>query len=642
MCNRKILHFVCLICLSQTLVSQSNKQALPPSFEPALQSFFEPAITLPLPAIDLVRIRKENEAYPGNRIASPSRIDVGLQRGGSWTQLPNGDRVWRIHLQSVNGLATMAFYENFYLPPGAALYMYSLDKTQLLGPYTAKDNPKGKRFMTGLIQGQDALIEYVEPAVVGGQGHFDLFRVDQVFDPEGLKTLSGQVQGGSGPGFGSSNACHANINCPLGSTLQKEKRGIVRIMVVVEEGIGICSGNLMNNTRKDGTPYILSGFHCMDGYTPLYDLWRFDFNYESPNCDNPISDPGAYVLTGSVFRAGRQESDFLLLELMDTIPPAFNAYFLGWDRQPSAPDTSYIIHHPNADIKKVAASYQPVTVLSTTINWNNGVTTPRNHHYDVRYSIGSFEVGSSGSALLDEEGLVIGQLNGGQADAQCESTRGWFGRLNLSWTGASTDATSLKSWLDPDGLEPDTLHGMENPQAAFVSGHVYNPEDFGVAGVILSLSYEDQLILTSTDTNGYYQFPPIPAGKSYDLIPTKIENLTNGVSTLDIIETRRHILNIAPFDSPFKFLAADVDHSGTITTLDLIYTQRLIIGLEENFPGVASWQFIPGDYVFQNAAMPLSEAIPAVYLLENAQGKYDLEFIGFKSGDVNLTADPRE
>ncbi|MBX2871724.1 MAG: hypothetical protein KTR30_06485 [Saprospiraceae bacterium] len=642
--SKLLLTFCLSISLFRPAIAQENPSTLPAGLQATFSSIFqsEPS-KLSLAAIDYDQVRLEDQNSGMPRIAVPARLQAGLTDGGQWTSLPNGDQVWQIIVESSNGLGLMALYEEFFIPKGASLFMYSPDGKQVLGPYTYRDNPKNGHFMTGLIQGQTAVIEYRVPAAIKGQGAIQLFRVDQVYDPAALSPLQGTIAGGNSRGFGTSNNCHENINCDLGLTFQKEKRGIVRVIVVVEEGIGICSGNLLNNTRKDGTPYILTGFHCMDGFTPIYDMWRFDFNYETTGCDNPTAEPGAQALTGSVFRAGRQESDFLLLELTDTIPLDYNPYFLGWDSQSSEPDTSYCIHHPNADIKKIGVSYEPVDIINGSLNWNNGVTTPRNHHYEMIYSEGTFEVGSSGSALLDPEGLVIGQLNGGQVDENCAGTKGWFGRFNVSWEGGATMETSLKYWLNPDTLAQDTIHGMENPNALFVSGYVYTEEDFGVGNVLVGIGDGEELYLASTDSTGYYEFLPLPAGKEYTLVPAKTSNAVNGVSVLDIIQVRRHILGLADLDSPYKIIAADVDSNGLVTTLDIIHMQRLTLGLTEELPGVPSWQFIAEDFAFQDESMPLSEDYPIAYILaETANGKFELDFIGIKSGDVNLTADPLE
>lgn len=56
--------------------------------------------------------------------------------------------------------------------------------------------------------------------------------------------------------------------------------------MVLEEGIGYCSGMLVNNIVEDEMFYIFSVYYCDEGYIFLYDMWWFDFNYEGENCGN--------------------------------------------------------------------------------------------------------------------------------------------------------------------------------------------------------------------------------------------------------------------------------------------------------------------------------------------------------------------
>ncbi|HRD80169.1 MAG TPA: hypothetical protein PLL53_05375, partial [Saprospiraceae bacterium] len=122
--------------------------------------------------------------------------------------------------------------------------------------------------------------------------------------------------------------------------MQEQRRSACRIIIVVAEGSGYCTGTLVNNVRNNGVPYVISGFHCMDGYTPLWDLWRFDFRYQSSTCTNPATEPGFQSMLGCDNRAGRRENDFLLLELFQNIPVSYQAYFAGWDRSTNVPARS--------------------------------------------------------------------------------------------------------------------------------------------------------------------------------------------------------------------------------------------------------------------------------------------------------------
>jgi hypothetical protein len=74
---------------------------------------------------------------------------------------------------------------------------------------------------------------------------------------------------------------------------------------------------------------------------------------------------------------------------------------------------------------------------------------------------------------------------------------------------------------------------------------------------------------------------------------------SHGVTTLDLIRIRRHILNIEELQyKPYSWIAADVNNSGTISTLDLIKIQKVILGVEE-FTNVPSWRFLP-EYALES------------------------------------------
>jgi len=631
-----------ILLIGTVSFAQVSEGGRPMSLDPRYQALFSNALPeIQMPAFDLRKIRKEDESSPGTRFAAPISTNIALREmEEGWTELENGDRVWRLKIRSQGALAVAFFYENFYLPRGARLFMFSPDGAQVAGAYTFRNNTTSGRFWTGLIYGETAIVEYYEPAAVRGQGHFRISRVDHAYDAVRL------AGGARMSGFGTSLPCHANINCPAGDNWQDEERGICRIVVVVEEGMGFCTGNTVNNTSKDGKPYVLTAFHCMDGYTPLYDLWRFDFRYQSADCSNPANEPVFQSLLGSTLHAGRQQNDFLLLELIPAIPSYYNVWLNGWNKATNVtPLNSTIIHHPVGDIKKIATSAIPAAIHTFQIEWNNNITTPANHHFRVIYSTGTFEPGSSGAALFNQQHLMVGQLHGG--DAACEgTTTGYFGRLALSWAGGNSAPTRLKDWLDPSGsMVGDTLHGMENPTVGGlggISGFVGTEQSTAIGRVVVMLTTPDTTLTDTTDAGGFYAFENLPSGETYSLGLSKNSgSLSNGVSTSDIIRIRKNILSIESLEGPYKFFAADVNGSGDITTTDIIHISRAVLALITNFPGAESWQFFPEDFVFENPQDPLSEIIPMPYVIENLASDdiTDVTFIGIKSGDVNNSAD---
>jgi lysyl endopeptidase len=613
--------------------------------QPYAQSASSRQIDIPVPAqnqvptLNVEKIEREDQQRPGNpRFAAPVAVDYSFS-DGLWTELADGSRLWRMQLNTANSLALAILYDDFYLPPGARLFVYSPDYQQVLGAYTAQNNAPGGRFFTGFIKGQSAIIEYYEPANQLGNGRFHIFRVDQAYHKDNM------TQAESTPdrnplmfGFGTSQSCHNNANCSEGDSWEDQKRSTCRIYMVLEEGIGYCSGTLVNNTSEDETPYILSGYHCQDGYTPMYDLWRFDFNYQSSDCSNPSLEPVANSILGSVYRSGRQENDFLLLEITSSIPGSYNVFYAGWNRADTPPQSGVNFHHPNGDIKKVSLYDQTPVIHPFAINWDNGVTTPVNHHFRLNYSAGSYEIGSSGSALFNQSGQVVGQLHGGINPACAGVPTLYFGRLSLSWSGGGTADTRLSDWLDPLNLDSDSMDGLNStlPTTVSMQGIIQNEAGMPIENVQIVLS-NSTVDTTYTDENGVYSFSSVPVGAALGVSLSRDDVVHNGCSTFDLIKIAQHSLGVESLGSPYKMLAADVNDSGSLTPLDQIAIRKVIIGIALDFPGKPFWQFFPTNYPISDN--PFTDDIPETYFIANFSTNITVDFIGVKTGDIDDSAD---
>lgn len=123
-----------------------------------------------------------------------------------------------------------------------------------------------------------------------------------------------------------------------------------------------------------------------------------------------------------------------------------------------------------------------------------------------------------------------------------------------------------------------------------------------------------------------------------DPVPPTIGAPADGVSTLDITLLRRHILNIAPLDSPYKLLAGDVDGSSSISTLDLSFVRRLVLGSTNRFPR-GLWRFVPSDFVFANPTTPWGAPTNRSYAGVNGDAP-NQDFLALKLGDVNNSWTP--
>ena len=435
-----------------------------------------------LPEFDRERIFQEDEnTVNSNRYAAPLTVNYTLSNAGKWINLPNGDGLWIFKIKAQGALSIQAMYRQFKLPEGATLHIYDEDKTTILGAFTSMNNRDNGNFATAVMKGDNMTFEYYVPAAKRGQGVIEINRIDYGY----RNTLSKPTRDKKGNGFGDSGSCNVNINCTAGNNWQDEKEGVVRISVVTTQGSFWCTGSLINNANSDGTPYLLSAYHCQDNGTPQYGQWSFYFNYEAVGCTNPATQPTLQTVVGASEKAKESTSDFLLIELSNVVPSAYNPYYNGWDKSGTAPSDATCIHHPSGDIKKIAVDNQSPTISG--YGGGSGTT-----HWQTVWNVGTTEGGSSGSPLFNANGQIIGQLHGGSAS--CSNLLGpdYYGRFSVSWTGGGTNTTRLSNWLDPSATGVTSVNG-------------YTPSGGGGTGLINGCAGSSQYPSTAFTPSSNWQ-----------------------------------------------------------------------------------------------------------------------------------------
>lgn len=144
-----------------------------------------------------------------------------------------------------------------------------------------------------------------------------------------------------------------------------------------------------------------------------------------------------------------------------------------------------------------------------------------------------------------------------------------------------------------------------------------------------------------TDSCFTGSFPDLTIGQNYQLTvrARRNDNPINGVSTFDLLQTSKHILNVQPFQNAYQRLAADVNGSNSVTTFDVVETRKLILGIYDTFPSVASWRFIRplADPTNLLSAVKDTYQITLTNLSADTTLK-NLDFVGIKMGDTNLSA----
>ncbi len=622
----RFLVFLAFLLTAISANAQIFKQGIPLSISEKIN----PPEALELAQPDWAKVREEDKGWLGEfRFAVPTDVNFTTENSGQWTTLPDGNRLWQLHVRSENAVGLALTLDNFELPKGATLYLHSSDGKEILGSYDADNNNADRKFFIGFTNGKNTILTYFEAKTKQKSASNVPFVIKKVYHAYTENSLSVL-------GFGESQPCHINVNCPQGANWQAQKRGVVRIRVVATEGVGWCSGSLINTTRQDGTPYVLSAYHCADGLTVDFAQWTFFFNYESTNCSNPATEPTGQSLQGCVARSGARQTDFLLFELNQRVPANFNAHFSGWNRDSvTLPTSQTMIHHPNGDIKKITLGVTAPTVHDRQTTWNNNAISPPRSHLYYTFGQGGMEGGSSGSPMFDQAGRIVAQLHGGTNTVDnCGVAYALGGWLAKSWDGNGTVTSRLKDWLDPTNSSVLTLNGTSTPTTAVtVSGRVTTANGLPMANQTVFIGTNS----TTTSATGVFTFNNIPLSTPVNVQLSRTMNPSNGVDAVDILLMRRHILGITPITSKVRLFASDVDNTQELDAVDILHLRRLILGLRDNLP-VASWRFIPA-YLATNADFPFNVAIPDVFEVTFTAATTNFDFIGVKIGDVDNSAE---
>lgn len=331
-----------------------------------------------------------------------------------------------------------------------------------MGPFTADvANNEFEKYATDVIADSLCILEYFEPASSYG-GRLNISKVIH-----GYKVLIPPPNEG-----GRSADCHIDINCPPGDDWCVEKRSVARILC--NNNTSVCSGVLLNNTKENLQPYLLTAFHCGDfnrngviDQSERMDMhtWIFRFHYWKEICDENEGGYNYTTLTGAFHNVDYAETDVLLVRLLQKPFPGSGIVYSGWDRSVNFPSNGTCIHHPMGDVMKISKDYH--TLIPAP--YCNGP----NNYWRAAFDVGLLQHGSSGSPIFNNNKKVVGQL-AGNCQINClpipvfnrcwcdtfpdpfsnniilYNNFGEFGRFDLSWFGGGTSVSGLKDRLDPD------------------------------------------------------------------------------------------------------------------------------------------------------------------------------------------------
>jgi hypothetical protein len=440
-----------------------------------------PAIMHPVPMETKSAVMDQDKRILPLKFAYSFDVDYSCENDGEWFSLPGGGRLWRMRIRSEGAKSINIIFKKFWLPEGGRVFVYAPDRSTVLGAFTCQNNKPSGIFAVAPVPGDEIIVEYNDDGNVAEEPVLEIGSVNHDFLGV-YGVMSDNLKVGW---FGDSGECNVNVNC------SKDKPDSISKAVckIIVDGTMLCSGTIMNNTGKDGTPYFLTAAHCLRNDDSDKSI-LFYFNYETPVCIPFVEGTKDQILSGSTLKAQVDTLDFALVEMSEMPPPEYMPYWSGWNIS-TAPQAPFVtIHHPSGDVKKI--SVERDDIIATTFNAESVDGDPfvKDAHWHVKtWESGTTEGGSSGAGLFDAGNMLVGTLSGGEA--MCgNSVNDYFARLNKMWDYLNGDTVQVAAWLDPDNKGVSSLEGLD-----YYGGKVKR---------LTHLLNTDTVVLDQTGITGYW------------------------------------------------------------------------------------------------------------------------------------------
>ena len=386
-----------------------------------------------LSALDLAAIQAEDERKDG--WGKPLRIGVfrevpaeaagakGKNRPGEWVELPDGGQVWRWTVESPGAIGVRVHLAEVSLPEGCEITAFAAgNPAQMRGPYRRGSIGDRGEFWTGTVFAERVTVEaYCPPGVTVDGVELKADRIIHIYRDPVAETKEG--------------SCHNDVACH--AAWVSTGNGVAGIGTVGETGYLWCTGCLLND-QVPGTfiDYFMTANHCVANQSEASDT-EFYWFYQVSACNGAPPNLASVTTTdgGAAYLAGRtysQANDFAFLRLNTAAPGG--ATYAGWSvSTPSASETLAGIHHPDGSYKRISfGKLDSSDADFWNVQWSSGVTEP----------------GSSGSPLFNASRQFIGQLYGGYSTCSDPDGIDYYGRFSVSypliqsWLGAPTLALS--------------------------------------------------------------------------------------------------------------------------------------------------------------------------------------------------------
>lgn len=276
------------------------------------------------------------------------------------------------------------------------------------------------------------------------------------------------------------SSCMENYVCDASAANQGPGDAIVAIII---GDLYQCTGTLINDTRNDLTPYVLTARHCQSGMlgggapqaaSAITVYW---------DAVSPCGAALASIYDGSSpAQSGAstvvEQQDAWLVRL-DAPPIASDAYWAGWDATGSVFTGGYSIHHALGFDKQYVGWYGQA-ILQQIPGKTLGIGYDSTF-WGVVNQIGSVGSGASGGAIFDPNNRLVGSASlaalqdGENSPGLCpvtptpvptpDTVTAQYTALSAVFAStadstSTTGAATIQSVLDPDATGTEVMDGV--------------------------------------------------------------------------------------------------------------------------------------------------------------------------------------
>jgi len=424
---KRLLTIFAVIASWGSLWSQVSKEGSPLSWNSGLVAgmIFQHETLPPLNSAQLLQEDMANAGFKGLpfRFAQRVEVDFSTDRNGEWRNLANGDRIWLLSLHCENALALSVEFSRLILPPGGSLYLYNGSRSDFAGPFTHRHSREHIALGTAPLGGNTLVIEYYEP--FAGRGHGEVIISSVARSYRDINTI---------PVFPGSD-CAVRVY-PGENSLAALSDAVLLIMT--DHGQRALTGTLINNTRHDGSPYVLTAIQGLIG-----DPESLVFvQGVKQGCSNGEVCWDKFLSGASIVHQN-PSTGITLLKLLEAPSRSWSSYVAGWSlREPQQEWHTSLQHAFGAPL--TASRYLGRPIESTWLSFSSLQVG--------EWNLGNTYTGSLGSPLFNARNELVGVFTGG-GNTCAQSPGDHFGSLSHAWAGLGT-------FLDPMSENTSALPGF--------------------------------------------------------------------------------------------------------------------------------------------------------------------------------------